>query len=50
MLVRLAHPGVAGNLDQAPVTVNIISARARNVLAVPVNALVALAAGVTGSR
>jgi hypothetical protein len=45
MLVRLAHPGAAGNLDQAPVTVNIISARVRNVLAVPVNALVALAGG-----
>jgi hypothetical protein len=45
MFVRLAHPGVAGNLDQAPVTVNIISGRARNVLAVPVNALVALAGG-----
>jgi hypothetical protein len=45
MLVRLAHPGAAGNLDQAPVIVNIISARARNVLAVPVNALVALAGG-----
>ena len=45
MVVRLAHPSVAGNLDQAPVTVNIISARARGVLAVPVNALVALAGG-----
>jgi hypothetical protein len=45
MLVRLAHPGAAGNLDQAPVTVNIISARVRNVLAVPVNALVALVGG-----
>ncbi len=45
MIVRLAHPGAAGNLDQAPVTVNIVSARAQNVLAVPVNALVALAGG-----
>lgn len=43
--VRLAHPRLAGHLDQAPVTVNIVSARARNVLAVPVNALVALAGG-----
>jgi hypothetical protein len=43
--VRLAHPRLAGHLDQAPVTLNIVSARARNVLAVPVNALVALAGG-----
>lgn len=43
--VRLAHPRLAGHLDQAPVTVNIVSARADNVLAVPVNALVALAGG-----
>lgn len=43
--VRLVHPGAAGNLDQAPVTVNIVSAQASNVLAVPVNALVALAGG-----
>ena len=43
--VRLAQPRLAGHLDQAPVTVNIVSARVRNVLAVPVNALVALAGG-----
>jgi hypothetical protein len=43
--IRLLHPGAAGNLDQAPVTVNIVSAQANNVLAVPVNALVALAGG-----
>ncbi len=43
--VRLAHPRLAGHLDQAPVVVNIVSARARNVLAVPLNALVALAGG-----
>ena len=43
--VRLLHPSVAGNLDQAPVTVNIVSGEAANVLAVPVNALVALAGG-----
>ena len=43
--VRLAHPRLAGHLDQAPVVVNIVSARASNVLAVPVNALVALAGG-----
>jgi hypothetical protein len=43
--VRLVHPSAAGNLDQAPVTVNIVSARAASVLAVPVNALVALAGG-----
>lgn len=43
--VRIKHPRLAGHLDQAPVTVNIVSQRARNVLAVPVNALVALAGG-----
>jgi hypothetical protein len=45
MSVRLVHPALAGNLDQAPVTVNIVAAQARNVLAVPVSALVALAGG-----
>jgi peptidoglycan hydrolase-like protein with peptidoglycan-binding domain len=45
MTVRLTDPSAAGNLDQAPVSVNIISARASNVLAVPVSALVALAGG-----
>jgi hypothetical protein len=45
MIVRLAHPGAAGNLDRAPVEVNIVSAQASSVLAVPVNALVALAGG-----
>ena len=43
--VRLAHPQAAGGLDQAPVTVNIVSARAGGVLAVPISALVALAGG-----
>jgi peptidoglycan hydrolase-like protein with peptidoglycan-binding domain len=45
MTVRLIHPAVAGNLDQAPVSVNIVAAQARDVLAVPVSALVALAGG-----
>jgi peptidoglycan hydrolase-like protein with peptidoglycan-binding domain len=45
MTVRLTGPSAAGNFDQAPVSVNIISARASNVLAVPVSALVALAGG-----
>jgi len=45
MTVRLVHPAAAGNLDQAPVNVNIVTARARDVLAVPVSALVALAGG-----
>jgi hypothetical protein len=39
--VKLTDPRVAGSLDQAPVTVNIITATARDVLAVPVTALVA---------
>ena len=43
--VRLAHPRAADGLDQAPVTVNIVSARASGVLAVPISALVALAGG-----
>ena len=45
LTIRLAHPRAAGGLDQAPVTVNIVSARAHGVLAVPVSALVALAGG-----
>jgi len=44
MTVRLTHPP-SGRLDQAPVTVNIVSARAGGVLAVPISALVALAGG-----
>jgi hypothetical protein len=43
--VRLTHPAVGGNLDQAPVTVNIVTAQAHGVLAVPISALVALAGG-----
>jgi hypothetical protein len=43
--VRLADPGAAGSLDQAPVTVNITTGTARNVLAVPVTALVARSPG-----
>ena len=43
--VRLADPAVAGHLDQAPVTVLITTATVRNALAVPVNALLALAGG-----
>jgi len=39
--VKLTDPGAAGHLDQAPVTVNITTARVRNVLAVPVTALLA---------
>jgi hypothetical protein len=43
--VRLRHPGAAGHLDQAPVTVNITTATARGTLVVPVTALVAQSTG-----
>jgi hypothetical protein len=39
--VKLTDPAAAGSLDQAPVTVNITTAIARDVLAVPVTALLA---------
>jgi len=41
--VTLAHPSAAGTLDQAPVTVYITTAKASNVLVVPVAALLARA-------
>src|SRR5262249_23641484 len=43
--VTLNHPKAAGTLDQAPVTVSITTATAPNALVVPVNALLARAAG-----
>ena len=43
--VVLDHPAVAANLDQAPVTVNVIDRQVTGVLAVPVTSLVALAGG-----
>ena len=43
--VRLTHLKAAGSLDQAPVTVNITTDTAKNVLAVPVTALLARAGG-----
>jgi len=39
--VKLTHPGAAGTLDQAPVTVYLTTASVKNALAVPVTALVA---------
>jgi len=39
--VKLTDPAAAGTLDQAPVTVNITTASAKNTLAVPVSALLA---------
>jgi hypothetical protein len=39
------HPAATGRLDQAPVDVSITTATVRNVLAAPVDALVALAGG-----
>jgi hypothetical protein len=43
--VAPVHAAATGRLDQAPVDVSITTATVRNVLAVPVNALVALAGG-----
>lgn len=38
--IRLTRPATAGTLDQAPVTVNITTSTVRNVLAVPIQALI----------
>jgi multidrug efflux pump subunit AcrA (membrane-fusion protein) len=43
--VQLTDPSAAGSLDQAPVTVNITAESVSNVLAVPVEALVAQSSG-----
>jgi multidrug efflux pump subunit AcrA (membrane-fusion protein) len=43
--VTLGDPSAGGSLDQAPVTVNITTATARDVLAVPVTALLARSPG-----
>lgn len=43
--VKLTHPESAGTVDQAPVTVYITTASARDALVVPVTALVAQAPG-----
>jgi len=43
--VTLTDPAVAGTLDQAPVTVNITTATARDALVVPVSALLAQSPG-----
>ena len=43
--VQLTDPKAAGTLDQAPVTVYITTATARDVLAVPVTALLARSPG-----
>ena len=43
--VKLTDPKAAGTLDQAPVTVNVTTATAHDVLAVPVTALLAHAPG-----
>jgi len=43
--VTPTNPGATGRLDQAPVDVSITTSTVRNVLAVPVNALLALTSG-----
>jgi peptidoglycan hydrolase-like protein with peptidoglycan-binding domain len=43
--VELANPAATASYDQAPVTVNVTDQSAHGVLAVPINALVALAEG-----
>jgi hypothetical protein len=43
--VSLDDPSKAGSLDQAPVTVRVVTSAAKDVLAVPVEALLALAEG-----
>jgi hypothetical protein len=43
--VKLTHPQAAGSLDQAPVTVTITTGSVKNVLAVPVGALLARSSG-----
>ena len=43
--VTLTDPAATGNIDQAPVSVNITDQSVHDVLAVPINALVALAEG-----
>jgi hypothetical protein len=43
--LTLKHPQAAGSLDQAPVQVQITTARVTHALIVPVNALLALAGG-----
>lgn len=43
--IALDDPAAAGNLDEAPVTVSVVTSAAQGVLAVPVDALLALAEG-----
>ncbi len=45
VLVALDDPNAGGSLDQAPVTVRVVTSTAQDVLAVPVSALLALADG-----
>jgi Putative peptidoglycan binding domain len=47
VLVALDDPAAGRSLDQAPVTVRLVTSVAQDVLAVPVNALLALADGST---
>ena len=50
VVVTLDDPAAAGNLDEAPVKVGFVSGSRKGVLAVPVNALLALREGGYGVR
>jgi hypothetical protein len=45
LYITLEHPQAAGDLDQAPVTVEITTAAVRHALSVPIDALLALSSG-----
>ena len=50
LYITLKHPKAAGDLDQAPVTVEITTAAVKHALIVPIDALLALSAAAMRSR